>query len=372
MPEEKSTKKNDTSDFLIDEIMEKVIEKRASDLHLSSELPPTIRVSGILQPLPGFQKLDQEDVTYLVSQLLTEDQLAELFETKEMDSSYQLGDKGRFRVNIYFERRKLAIAMRYIPSKLPTLEDLNMPPMLYEFCKLPQGLVLVTGATGSGKSTTIAALINWLNQNKNAHIITIEDPVEFRFESDKCLIHQRELRIDTLAWTNALKSALREDGDILLVGEIRDPETMTLALSAAEKGHLVFATIHTYSAEQTVDHVISMYPEHQQELARMQLSNTLEGTITQTLLIGADKSKRYPAIEIMIANNAIRNIIREGNSHFIYNTINTSFDQGMITMEKSLGELVNSGKVTQEEALSKAKRPQEVLRYIDKDKLNKK
>lgn len=361
MPEEK-TKAEST--FLIDEMLEKTIEKGASDLHLSSDLPPTVRIAGVLQPLPGFKKMSNEDVQYVIGQVLQETQLEELYEQKEMDSSYEISEKGRFRINVYFQRRSLAVTFRYVPTKLPTLEELNMPTVLYEFCKLPQGLVLVTGASGQGKSTTLAAMINWINENRNSHIITIEDPIEFRFESNKALIHQRELRIDTLRWTNALKSALREDADILLVGEIRDYETMNLAISAAEKGHLVFATLHTYSADQTIEHVVGMFPEQQQDQVRMQFSAVLEGTITQNLVKGVDQTKRYPAIELMIATNAIKNIIREGNAHFIYNNINTSTDIGMVTMEKSLAELVNSGKVELDEATSKSKHPNEMLRYV--------
>lgn len=361
MPEETAQ-----SSFLIDELLEKTIAKGASDLHLSNGMPPIVRAAGILQPLAGFKKLDNDDVEHLVGQLLEENQLEELYREKEMDSSYAIGDKGRFRVNVFFERRSMAVAFRYIPSKLPTLEELALPTMLYEFCKLPQGLVLVTGASGQGKSTTLAALINWINANKNSHIITIEDPIEYMFESNKALIQQREIRIDTLKWTHALKSALREDANIILIGEIRDYETMNLAITAAEKGHLVLATIHTYSADQTVEHVIGMFPEHQQHQARMQFAAVLEGTVTQNLVKGIDPSKRYPAIELMIATSAIKNIIREGNAHFIYNNINTNFDIGMITMEKSLAELVNSGKVQLDEALAKAKHPNEMLRYINK------
>lgn len=361
MPEETAQ-----STFLIDELLEKTISKGASDLHLSNGMPPIVRVAGVLQPLSGFKKLHDSDIEYIAGQLLSETQLEELYVDKEMDSSYAIGDKGRFRVNVFFERRTMAIAFRYIPVKLPTLEELALPSMLYEFCKLPQGLILVTGASGQGKSTTLAALINWINSNKNAHIITIEDPIEYMFESNKALIQQREIRVDTLRWTNALKSALREDANIILIGEIRDHETMNLAITAAEKGHLVLATIHTYSADQTIEHVIGMFPEAQQHQARMQFAAVLEGTVTQNLVKGIDPSKRYPAIELMIATNAIKNIIREGNAQFIYNNINTNFDIGMITMEKSLAELVNSGKVELDEALAKAKHPNEMLRYINK------
>lgn len=350
--------------YLVDEFLDKAITKGASDLHISSGLPPIMRVAGTLQPLPGFNKLTEEDVEHLLAQLLEETQLEEFYKTKEMDSSYELEGKGRFRVNTYFERRSVAIALRFIPTKIPTLEELNLPPVLYEFSKLPQGLVLFTGATGQGKSTTLASMINWINQNRNVHIITIEDPIEYRFISNKALIHQRELRIDTMEWGKALRAALREDANVLLIGEIRDMETMSLAITAAEKGHLVFATLHTYSADQTIDHIVGIFPERQQPQIRMQLASVLEGTVTQNLVKGIDPSKRYPGIEIMIATPAIKNIIREGNSHFIYNNINTSFDMGMITMEKSLAELVNNGKVSLEEAMSKAKRPNEMTRYV--------
>ena len=292
--------------------------------------------------------------------------MEELYKKRELDTSYKFLDKGTFRANIYFERGNLAMTMRYIPEKLPTLEELGMPTVLYEFCKLPQGLVLFTGPSGAGKSSSIAAMINWINENRNSHIVTIENPIEFRFHSNKSLIHQRELSVDTLSWENAIRSSLREDADIILIGEIRDYKTMEMAVSAAEKGHLVFATIHTYSASQTVDHAIGMFPEHQQPQIRLQLATVLEGIVTQSLLIGIDRSKRYPAVEILIANDAVRNTIREGNSHFIDNIISTNAQSGMISMEKSLATLVNEGKVELDEATAKSKRPKEVNRLIEK------
>ena len=355
-------------EYHIDEILEKVVKNNASDLYLTVDLPPTIRVTGLLQPLLEFQKFSDEQIRGLVSQLLNENQLQKLFENKELDAQYELKDKARFRINVFFEKENIAATLRLIPKRIPTVDELNLPTILHEFCKLPQGLVLVTGASGAGKSTTLAAMINWINNNRNKHILTIEDPVEFHFISNKSLVHQRELYVDTLSWEAALRSVRRETVDVLLIGEIRGYETMALAIMAASMGHLVFATIHTYSAAQTIDHVIGLFPEHQQSQTRMQLSSVIEGTITQTLVRGIDQSKRFPAIEILIANNAVRSTIREGKAHFISNIINTSFDMGMLSMERSLAELVNTGKVELDEALGRTLNPDEVLRYIDSKK----
>ena len=260
------------------------------------------------------------------------------------------------------------MAFRLIPLYIPTLNELNLPNSLYNFCSVPQGLVLVTGPAGVGKSTTLASMMNWINQNKNAHIVTIEDPIEYRLESNQALIHQRELHTDTNDWVRALRSALREDINILLVGETRDSETMQLTLKAAETGHLVFTTLHAYSATQAVERIISLFPESKQEQARMQLSLVLNVIVTQTLVKGIDESKRYPALEIMIATDAVRNTIREGNSHQLDNIINTGYELGMISMERSLAGLVNNGLVTVDEATFHARKIDEFVRFLDKSK----
>jgi len=355
---------NKNSQIDVDEIFRRGIKEGASDVHLSNGLPPTIRVTGVLKPLPEFGKIHDFDIEFFVAKVLNEKQLGNLYQNKELDTSYELGNKERFRMNVFFDRGKLALTARLIPPRIPTLEELNLPTTLYEFCKLPHGLVLVTGPAGVGKSSTLAAMINWINNNKNKHILTIEDPIEYAFTSNKSLMRQRELNVDTLSWAGALRSALRENVDVILVGEIRDFPTMELAITATEKGHLVFATIHTYSAAQTLDHIIGMAPEHQQAQIRMQIASVLEGVVTQTLIRGVDQSKRFPALEILLLTNAVRNTIREGNTHFINNIINTSYDIGMNSMERSLASLVSEGKIELDEALTHTLNQDDVIRYL--------
>ena len=357
-------------DIYIDELLAKAITEKASDVHISTNLPPIVRVTGKLKPLAGYEPLTEDNVKIIASQILTEEQLELLYRQKDIDTSYEVSNKERFRVNVYFERGNLALAFRLIPLYIPSLNELNIPTTLYNFCKDPQGLVLVTGPAGVGKSTTLASMMNWINQNRNSHLITIEDPVEYRLESNQALIHQRELHTDTNDWVRALRSALREDINILLVGETRDSETMQLTLKAAETGHLVFTTLHAYSASQAVERVLSLYPETKQEQARMQLSLVLNVVITQTLVKGIDESKRYPAVEIMVATDAVRNIIREGHTHQLDNIINTSFESGMISMERSLAGLVNNGLVSVEEATFHAKKPDEFIRFLDRSQKN--
>jgi twitching motility protein PilT len=358
----------DAKEYFIDEILMEAVKMRASDIHLTTNVPPTVRINGTLMPLPGYGVLKEDEIKILVSQILTEEQLEIFFKEKDLDTGYEVDSKDRFRVNIYFERGRIAMALRLIPPYIPTLQELHLPQILYEFCKLPQGLVIVSGPVGTGKSTTIASLINWINKNKNKHIMTIEDPVEYNIESDKSLIHQRELHVDTKEWSKALRSALREDINVLVVGETRDYETMQLTLKAAETGHLVFTTLHAYSASQCVERIIGMFPEQKQEQARMQLSMVLEGTITQALLKGVDPTKRYPALEIMLGTDAVRNNIREGNTHFLDNIINTGSSLGMVSMERSLAELVNSGQVKLEEAAAHARKPDEFVRFLNNNR----
>ncbi len=354
--------------YFIDEILMEAVKMRASDVHLTTKVPPTVRVNGTLMPLPGYDVLTEEQIKILASQILTDEQLEIFYSEKDLDTGYEVDSKDRFRVNVYFERGRIAMALRLIPPYIPTLQELHLPQILYEFCKLPQGLVIVSGPVGTGKSTTIASLINWINKNKNKHIMTIEDPVEYNIESDKSLIHQRELQVDTKEWSRALRSALREDLNVLVVGETRDYETMQLTLKAAETGHLVFTTLHAYSASQCVERIIGMFPEQKQEQARMQLSMVLEGTVTQSLVKGIDPTKRFPALEIMLGTDSVKNNIREGNTHFLDNIISTSSELGMISMERSLAELVNSGQVKLEEAASHARKPDEFVRFLNSNR----
>lgn len=356
--------KTTENDF--DQMLLKVIQQGASDLHLTVNLPPTIRVTGILQPLIGYDKLTAETIGNLIYPVLKDEQKKLLTEVKELDFSYMLKEKGRFRINVFFEKGNLASSIRLIPLYVPSLEELHLPSILYEFCKLPQGLVLITGATGTGKSTTLASMIDWINTNRNSHVITIEDPIEFVFESNKALIQQREIHVDTKSWKNALRAVLREDPNIILIGEMRDYETIASALTIAETGHLVFGTLHTNSAAQTVDRMVDVFPDSQQAQIKAQFASVIEGVITQTLVRGIDTSIRYPALEILIANSAVRNTIREGKAYSINNIINTSFDLGMTSIERSLANLVNEGKVELEEAQSKTTKPEEILRLIKK------
>lgn len=356
----------ESNDLLIDDILKTAVNNGASDIHLSHGAPPIMRVAGTLQPLEGYPALSDDDLKSILGQIMVETKIELFFKEREIDDAYEMTSKERFRVNAYFERDHIAFAMRLIPPHIPELSELNLPSSYYEFCKIPQGLVLVAGPSGTGKSTTLASMLNWINKNRNAHIVTIEDPIEYMFESDKSLIHQRELRLDTMSWDRSLKSALREDADILLVGETRDYETLQLTLKAAETGHLVFTTIHAYSASQAVERIIGMFPENKQAQAKMQLSITLEAIFTQTLVKGIEPHSRYPAVEILIATDAVRHTIREGNTHFIDNIINTGLDLGMLSLERSLAELVNNKKVTLEEALANSRKPEEVMRFLKK------
>ncbi len=358
----------DNNPVQVDDVLRKAVQLNASDVHLSFNTPPISRTAGVLSPISGFGALSEDDLKAIVIQLLPESKIELLYKNREIDSAYELTTKERFRVNIFFEKDKLAFALRLIPPHIPTLDELNIPHIYYEFCKLPAGLVVVAGPSGVGKSTTLAAMINWINQNRNTHIVTIEDPIEYLFKSDKSLIQQRELHLDTMSWEKSLKSALREDADVIFVGEVRDFETLHLTLKAAETGHLVLTTIHAFSASQAIERIIGMYPENKQSQARMQLSVVLEGIFTQTLVPGIDKSKRYPAVEILIATDAVKNTIREGNSHFIDNIINTNIESGMQSIERSLAELVNDKKVSLEVAMASSRKPDEVVRFIKRKK----
>jgi twitching motility protein PilT len=278
----------------------------------------------------------------LIFALLTDRQRELLLANKELDFSYQFSDKGRFRVNVYYTRSSLAAALRLIPTEIPSLQDLHLPAVVGQFADLHQGFVLVTGPTGHGKSSTLAALIELINQSRSEHILTIEDPIEFLYSSKQSVISQRELHADTHSWQVALRSALREDPNVVLVGEMRDYETIAAALTVAETGHLVFATLHTNSAAQTIDRIIDVFPEHQQSQVRMQLSNTLEVVMAQRLL-PAIAGGRIPATEILLATPAVRNTIREGKTHQIDNIIQTSGELGMLSLEASLASWVKSG-----------------------------
>ncbi|MEX0888099.1 MAG: PilT/PilU family type 4a pilus ATPase, partial [Patescibacteria group bacterium] len=325
-------------------LLQKTIELNASDLHLTVGAPPVLRIRGDLTPAPGTDILGPDQLEQLVFELVSDEQKDLLLTQKEIDFSFAYGEEARFRVNAFHQRGYLAASLRRIPLKIPTLEELNLPKVLAEFCNLPQGFILLTGPTGHGKSTTIAAMIQRINETRPVHIITIEDPIEYIYPHLKSLVDQREMHLDTYSWEVALRSALREDPDVVMIGEMRDYETISSAITIAETGHLVLATLHTNSASQTVDRIIDSFPEAQQQQVRIQLSSILEGVIAQRL-VPSLQGALVPAVEIMLPSPAVRSTIREGKTHQLDNVIATSFDQGMISLERALSQLVNEGKI---------------------------
>lgn len=333
----------------IELLLEDVIRKHASDLHIQIGLPPMLRIDGSLVAIPGFNPLSTEEVEKLVFAILDEDQQQILVKDKEFDFSFAFGDLGRFRVNAFHERGNLAAALRLIPNEIKTITELGMPTIVNNFAAYPRGLVLVTGPTGSGKSTTLAALVDKINTEKAHHIITIEDPIEFTHKSKRSVVVQREVHYDTYSFSAALRSSLRQDPDVVLIGEMRDLETISAAITIAETGHLVFATLHTNSASQSIDRMVDVFPPHQQPQIRAQLSNILMAICSQRLVpsIGGG---RVVASEILVATPAVRNIIREGKSHQLDAVIQTGADNGMQSMDKTLVGLVQAGTITIEEA----------------------
>jgi twitching motility protein PilT len=337
---------------LVDILLE-VLERDASDLHLSVGAPPIIRINGLLERL-DYPPLNPNDTRELVYSILSQEQRQRLENEWEIDFSYSVPGRARFRVNAYFQRNSIGAAFRLIPVEIKRLEDLGLPQQLHDLTRKPRGFVVVTGPTGSGKSTTLAAMIDAINETRSEHIMTIEDPLEFLHHHKKCMINQREVGADTKSFNRALKSVLRQDPDVILVGEMRDTETMSTALTAAETGHLVFATLHTQDAPQTIDRIIDVFPPHQQEQIRVQLSTTLMGVCTQQLLPTRDGRGRCVACEILIPTAAVRNLIREGKTHQIYSVMQTGSQYGMQTMDASLADLVRRGMITQELALNRA------------------
>ena len=333
----------------IEILLEEIVRKNASDLHLQVGLPPMMRVDGVLTPFSGYNQLNAEEVEQLVFAILDDDQRKILIKDKEFDFSFAFGDLGRFRVNAFHEKGNLAASLRLIPTQIKTISELGLPPAIQSFADYPRGLILVTGPTGSGKSTTLAALIDKINSEKAQHIITIEDPIEFTHKSKRSAIVQREVHYDTYSFSAALRSSLRQDPDVVLIGEMRDLETISAAITIAETGHLVFATLHTNSAAQSIDRMIDVFPTHQQPQVRSQLANILQGICAQRL-VPAIGGGRVVAAEIMVANPAIRNIIREGKTHQLDTVIQTGADQGMQTMDRTLVKMVQSGIVTYDNA----------------------
>lgn len=362
-----------TQEIFMEDLLQLVFDKDGSDLHIANGVPPMIRVNGKLAPT-DYEPLTADDTQKLIFSILTNDQRKTLEQTWELDCSYGVVGLGRFRVNVYKDKGAYAAALRTIATKIPRFEELGLPPVVKELIKKPRGLVLVTGPTGSGKSTTLASMIDMINSERAEHILTIEDPIEYVHASKKSLVNQRELGEDTRSFDNALKASLREDPDVILVGEMRDLETIRLALTAAETGHLVFGTLHTSSASQTVDRIVDVFPPHQQTQIRVQLSSSLVAVLSQTLLpkaagVGADPlargKGRVMAMEIMIVTPAIANLIREGKSAQMYSSIQTGGKYGMQTLEMVLRDLYQTRQITFEDAISKSSRPDDFQRLVN-------
>ncbi len=352
----------------IKELLNLTVKNKASDLHLLVGIPPTIRLDGVLNPLSNYPPLTNEVLQAMIFSVISPHQKEILLANKELDFSFGFardatGNEGRFRVNIYYQRGYISGAFRYLEPRIRSIEELKLPKICNDFAKLKQGFVLVTGPTGHGKSTTLAAMINEVNMNRSMHILTIEDPIEYVYPIGKSIVSQREMGQDSHSWNYALRSALREDPDVVLVGEMRDPETIAAAITIAETGHLVFSTLHTNSASQTIDRMIDSFPPSQQPQVRIQLASTLKGIISQRLLPQINGG-RVPAAEVLIGNNAVATNIRDGKTHLIDSIIETSQDAGMISLESSLSSLVMSGTISLETAKSYATRPDDLLRMV--------
>jgi twitching motility protein PilT len=347
----------------IKELLQLAIDRKASDLHLVVGVPPALRIEGELVFIPHESVLTPDAIEALLKDVMTSEQLERLAVNREVDFSLSFSEEARFRVNCYTQKRSWAAAFRKIPLEIPSIDELGLPSIVHTFTSLRQGFILVTGPTGHGKSTSLAAMIDEINHTRAAHIITIEDPIEFVFKPAQSIISQREMNMDTHSWSIALRSALREDPDVVLVGEMRDYETIASALTIAETGHLVFATLHTNSAAQSVDRIVDVFPEEQQSQVKLQFSNVLEAVISQRL-VPSLQGGRVVAYEVMLATTAIRTAIREGKTHQIDSIIQTSSEMGMNTLEASLANLVLDGKISMEMATSYALRPEQLSRLV--------
>lgn len=355
-------------DWQIIPLLEEAVRSKASDLHLSVGVPPIIRLHGELLPL-DYPALVPEDTAVLAGQIMNKKQEEEFKEKGELDLAYSCPGLGRFRVNIYRQRGSIAIALRVLNTEIPTLSSLNLPAVIKDFTLYHKGLLLVTGPTGSGKSTTLASFIDLINQERSCHILTLEDPIEYLHQHKNCMINQREIGQDSGGFAEALRAALRQDPDVILVGEMRDLETISIAITAAETGHLVLATLHTVDAVQTIDRVIDVFPPHQQQQIRIQLANTLIGVIAQRLLRRKDGAGRVPAVEILVSNPAVRNLIREGKIHQIYSVIQTGGRQGMQLMDSHLEELYRRGIIDRQTAIENATDPENLSKNIGRGPL---
>ncbi len=350
---------------MLNDLIEYTVNQKASDLHFVVGKPPLVRVNGRLFPIPGKEVLTEKTAQELVFGLVIDEQKEILTVNKEIDFSFVVKGLARFRVNAYYQKGSLAAALRLIPGKIPTIENLGLPKILHQVATLKQGFVLITGPTGMGKTTTLASIVDEIARTRSEHIVTIEDPIEYEFAHQKSLISQREMKLDTHSWQLALKSVLREDPNVVMIGEMRDFETIAAALTIAETGHLVFATLHTNSAAQTIDRIVDVFPEEQQSQVRTQLASVLEAVFSQRLLPSLEGS-RVPACEILLSTSAVQSTIRDGKTHMIDNIIQTSAGIGMQTLEMDLARLVRTGKIGLEEARSFALRPGEINKLVAK------
>ena len=340
----------------INEVLRIAWENKASDVHITVGVPPKMRVNGTLVEMP-FERMQPADTVQMLEDIMVEEQKEKFIERGELDFSYSIADMGRYRVNAFKQRGTVAMALRLVSAEIPEPEELRLPESVIDLYNRKRGLILVTGPTGSGKSTTQAAIINKANINRDAHIITLEDPIEYLHKHKRSIVNQREIGLDSKSYANALRAALREDPDIILVGEMRDFETISVAITAAETGHLVLSTLHTIGAASTVDRVIDVFPPHQQQQIRVQLANTLEAVVSQQLLPTADGKGRVAAFEVLHANNAVRNLIREGKSHQLPSVMQTNKKMGMVTMDDSIQKLYFEGKIDKETAIQFAVDP---------------
>ncbi len=352
------------ADFSIDTLLEAAVGCGASDLHLTTGTPPVVRIRGELAPLEGYPKMHPDVIRELIYRILTTEQQKRLELDRQLDFSHSVSDLARFRVNAFLQRDTFAAAFRVVPNELRTLEELGLPASLRQFAELPRGLVVVTGPTGSGKSTTLAAVIDEINRTRTDHIITIEDPIEFLHRHKRCVVNQREVGTDTKGFAEALRAALRQDPDVILLGEMRDLETISTALTAAETGHLVFGTLHTQSATGTIARIIDVFPAAQQDQIRAMIAGSLQGVVTQTLLPTIDGRGRVAALEILQPDDAIRNLIRQGKVEQIYSYMQTGSRNGMQTLEQSLAELILRGIVSSDDAIAVSSRRSELIALV--------
>ena len=348
----------------IDDLLERAVASRASDLHIAAGSPPKLRIHGELNAIPDLDALDSDATERVIYQAMTSEQQRRLEADRQVDFSYVVPGVSRFRVNVYYQRGSVSAALRAIPHEITSIDDLDLPPAIHEFVHMPRGLVLVTGPTGSGKSTTLAAILDEINRTRSDHIVTVEDPIEFMHSHKKCLVNQREIGADAIGFAEALRGALRQDPDVILVGEMRDLETIATALTAAETGHLVFGTLHTQDAPSTVDRVIDAFPPAQQNQVRVQLAAVLQGVVSQSLLPTVGGNGRVAATEILMPDDATRNLIRSSKIEQVYSIIQTGSSKGMHTLEQSLAELVKSRTISTETAMGCTSRPTELKQLL--------